>query len=312
VRIAVTGASGFVGGALCRAARIAGHEVLAYGRRERIDPAHAGGAPYQAWDIAGGLLPRPPDVDAVVHCAGSVTDWGSRAAMLAVNRDGTRRVLESFPAARFVHVSTASVYDPRVPTVRADEAQADVTPPFRHRDAYGYSKAAAEHAVRTARPDAVILRPNAVYGPGDTTLLPRLLDSIRAGRLLAVGDGRQWVGVTHVGNLVQACLLAAAAPEGVAGVFNIADAAPLPLDDLLRGFLAARGIAAVPAYLPLYAALPIAAASEALAHVTRRPPRLTRYAVRHLAAERTLDITAACERLGYRPSPTSFEGAAAW
>ena len=310
MRIAVTGASGFVGGALCRAAVAAGHDVVAFGRRPSLDPAHIAGVPYRSWDITSGPLPAPPRVDAVVHCAGSVTDHGRRAEMLAANRDGTRAVLEAFHRApRFVHVSTASVYDPRVPTVRARESAADGV---RHRDPYGYSKAAAEHVVRTLRPNAIILRPHAVYGPGDTTLLPRLLDAVRHGRLIAVGTGRQLLSLTAVANLAAACLLAAEAPDGLAGTFNITDAAPLTLDAALRSFIAARDLPARPVYLPLATALPLAALAEAAARVTRRAPRLTRYAVRHLALERTLDISAACDRLGYRPHATSFEGAAGW
>jgi nucleoside-diphosphate-sugar epimerase len=311
MRIVVTGASGFVGGAVCRAAVAAGHEVLAFGRRADLSPSHVAAAPYVSWDITTGPLADPPAVDAVVHCAGSVTDWGPRDLMLRVNQDGTRNVLSTFPGARFVHVSTASVYDPLVPTVSAPESAADVGPHPRHRDAYGWSKALAEHAVRTARPDAVILRPHAVYGPGDTTLLPRILDGIRGHRLLAVGTGRQLVSLTSVGNLTTACLLAAGA-EGVSGTFNVTDASPLTLDEALRAFLVARGVAAVPRYIPRRVALPLAALAEAAAQVTGRPPRLTRYAVRHLAVERTLDLTAARERLGYEPSATSFAGADAW
>ena len=308
MRIAVTGASGFVGGAVCRAAVAAGHHVYAFGRRHHLDPAHVGGAPYQSWDITAAPLPQPPDVEAVVHCAGSVTDWGTRAAMLAVNRDGTRRVLEAFPKARFVHVSTASVYDPYLPTVRAREDEAAAEPP----DPYGHSKAAAENVVRTIRPDAVILRPHAVYGPGDTTLLPRLLESVRGKHLIAVGTGRQLMSLTSIDNLTQACLLATSATSAPPGVYNITDAAPLTLDAALRAFLKARGIDAEPRYLPLRPALALAAAAEAAALLTRRPPRLTRYAVRHLGVERTLDISAACRHLGYRPAETSFAGAALW
>ncbi|NUP49924.1 MAG: NAD-dependent epimerase/dehydratase family protein [Catenulispora sp.] len=310
MRLAVTGASGFVGGALCRAAVAAGHEVLAFGRRARLDSAHVAGADYLSWDITSGPLATPPQVDAVVHCAGSVTDHGRPAELLAANRDGTRAVLAAFGlAARFVHVSTASVYDPLVPTVRARESEADGV---RHRDAYGYSKAAAEQVVRALRPDAIILRPHAVYGPGDTTLLPRLLDAVRHGRLIAVGTGRQLLALTAIGNLTAACLLAAGAADEISGTFNVTDATPLTLDDALRSFIDARGLQARPVYLPLRAALPLAAVAEAAARVTGREPRLTRYTVRHLALERTLDISAACDRLGYRPLATSFDGAARW
>lgn len=291
MRIAVTGASGFVGGAVRRAAAGAGWTVYGFGRR--------------TWDITAGRLPDPPDVDAVVHCAGSVTDWAPRAHQWAANVDGTRNVLLSFPGARFVHVSTASVYDPHRPTVMATE---DEAPIGRYRDGYGASKAAAERLVTAECANAAILRRHAVYGPGDRTLLPRVLGAVRGRNLIAVGDGTQRISLTSVTNLATACLLAAAADAP--GVFNITDAEPVLLADALREVLAARGIPARVRFVPLNVALPLAYLAE-LTHRTT-PPRLTRYAVRHLAHERTLDITAARTVLGYQPGPTSFQDAANW
>ncbi|MFI6457639.1 NAD-dependent epimerase/dehydratase family protein [Streptosporangium amethystogenes] len=305
LRVAVTGASGFVGGAVCRAAVAEGWTVFAFGRRPEVDGGHVGHAPYTSWDLLG-ERPKPREVDAVIHCAGSVTDWGPARGIWAANVDGTRNAAAAFPGARFVHVSTASVYDPFLPTVMATE---DAAPVRRYAGAYGASKAAAERCLERA----VILRPHAVYGRGDTTLLPRVLGAVRGGRLLAVGDGRQRISLTSVDNLVLACLLAAEGPVDH-GVFNVTDAEPVVLDDALRAILAERGIDAEPYYLPLKLVDPVAAVAEAAFRLLRRPrpPRLTRYAAGHLAVERTLDITAARARLGYRPSATSFAGSSGW
>ncbi|MEV8635492.1 NAD(P)-dependent oxidoreductase [Streptosporangium sp. NPDC051023] len=305
MRVAVTGASGFVGGAVCRAAVGEGWEVLAFGRRPSVVPGHVGGAPYTPWDLLGDRS-RPPGADAVIHCAGSVTDWGPPSAIWAANVDGTRNAAAAFPRTRFVHVSTASVYDPFLPTVMATE---DAAPVRRYANAYGASKAAAERVLGRA----VILRPHAIYGTGDTTLLPRVLGAVRGRRLLAVGDGRQRISLTSVDNLVQACLLAAAGPVEH-GVFNVTDAEPVVLDDALRAIMAERGVDAEPYYLPLGLVEPVAVAAETVFRLLRRPrpPRLTRYAAGHLAVERTLDITAARDRLGYRPGATSFAGASTW
>ncbi|MDI1463460.1 NAD-dependent epimerase/dehydratase family protein [Catellatospora sp. KI3] len=310
MRIAVTGASGFVGGAVCRALTGAGHEVVGFGRRPSPGPGHLGAARYRQWDLTGGPLADPPPVDAVVHCAGTVSDWGPRREFFAVNVGGTANALATWPGVRFVHVSTASVYDPRRPTVMAAE---HLAPVGRYLNAYGESKAAAERVVSTADRPAIVLRPHAIYGPGDPTLLPRVLAAVRGRWLPAVGDGRQLISLTSVGNLAQACVLAACGPVE-RGVFNVTDAAPVPLDDSLRAILAARGITAHPVYLPLRAVWLPATVVEALYRLVRypRPPRLTRYAISHLAVERTLDITAARDQLGYRPTPTSFAGAAHW
>ncbi len=309
MQVAVTGASGFVGGAVCRKLAALGARVHAYGRRASVDPGHIGGAPYRSWDLTSGPLPDAPRVDVVVHCAGTVTDWGPVADFFSVNLHGTKNALASFPGTRFVHVSTASVYDPAKPTVMATEDQAPVA---RYINAYGASKAAAERAVLGSGAESVILRPHAVYGPGDTTLLPRVLSSVRGRVLLAVGTGHQLVSLTGVDNLVQACVLAC--ESDVTGVYNITDEAPLELDTALAMIMRERGIRARRVYLPLRPVLPVAAAVEGafLLAESSRPPRLTRYALGHLAVERTLDLSAARRFLGYRPQPTSFVGASSW
>jgi 2-alkyl-3-oxoalkanoate reductase len=312
--VVITGASGFVGGALCRAAAAAGYEVLALGRRPKVDPASIGGAPYLSWDLADSAAPPTlPDrfarPHAVIHCAGLATDWARPEEFHYGNVLTTKGVLAVFPdAARFVHMSTASVYDPDRPTVMARESEADGV---EHPDAYGRSKATAEACVLQARPEAAILRPHAVYGPGDTTLLPRLLQAVRQTprglRLFAVGDGRQRLSLTSIDNLTSACLLAV--DSQASGVFNITDSEPVVLDDVLREVLAARGIPATPVYLPRALALSLATAAELVARTipsSGRPPRLTTYAARHLAYERTLDLTAARTQLGFRPAPTDL------
>lgn len=299
MRIAVTGATGFVGGAVTAAARTRGWTVHAYGRRP--------GATY--WDIAAGPLRDPPRVDAVVHAAAAVTDWGDPRALHAVNVAGTRHVAASFPGTRLVHVSTASVYDPFTPTVAARE---DAAPVWRYLSAYGATKAAAERLL-AGRPGTVVLRPHAVYGPGDPTLLPRVLAAIRGRTLVIAGDGTARHSLTAVGTLAAAALRACE-PAAPPGVYNIGDAAPVTLEAALTALLAERGLTVRIRHLPLRPAWLLAGAAEALARAARRPgpPRLTRYAVSHLGYERTLDLTAARTRLGLDPPPTSFAGAATW
>ncbi|MFA1544708.1 NAD-dependent epimerase/dehydratase family protein [Actinomadura chokoriensis] len=304
----MTGASGFVGGAVCRALTAWGMTTYAFGRRPTVPQARLGNATYRSWDLTHGPLKDAPHVDAVVHCAGSVTDWGPAPALFAANLTGTRSALTTFPGARFVHVSTASVYDPYGPSIMVSEDEAPVS---RYMNAYGASKAAAERLALDH--GAVILRPHAVYGPGDTTLLPRVLSAVRGPLLPAVGTGRQRISLTSIGNLVQACLLAATGPV-TSGVFNIADASPVTIDDAFRDILRERGIKARPLYVPTRIARPLATLAEGAYLLARRPqpPRITRYAIGHLALERTLDITAARQVLGYDPRPTSFAGAAGW
>lgn len=304
MRIAVTGASGFVGGAVATALADLDHEVVGFGRR--ADGWSHPRARYRTWDVAAGPLRADRDFEAVVHCAALADDWADRDTALRVNRDGTRAVVRSFPQARIVHVSTASVYDPFEPSVDITE---DAAPVRRHLSAYSETKALAE--LELAGADAVILRPHAVYGPGDTTLLPRILAGVRRGRLVLPEGAEVRHSLTHIDNLVLA-VRRSLDRDSPRGTYNIADDVPVLLSAVLREFLERRGVDARLVGIPYGAAFALAGTLEAAARLTLTRPRLTRYAVSQLGMERTLDLTAARDRLAYRPAPTSLAGAERW
>ena len=313
MRIAVTGASGFIGGVIASALAMPefDHEVIGYGRtpggwsyRSHVaDASH-----YRIWDVARGRLRSEASVDAVVHCAALADDWAPLDSAMRVNRDGTRNVVRSFPGARIVHLSTSSVYDAYLPTVNADESMG---PAQRFLSSYSQSKAAAE--AELIGTDAVILRPHAVYGPGDTTLLPRLIAGIRRGRLTLPEGAAVEHTLTHIDNLVAAVILALelTAP---AGIFNVGDDAPVLLSEVLAELLAKKGRSDVTLHrIPYGTAFTLASAVELAHRVSRRGrPRVTRYAVSQLGLERTLDLSAARNQLGYRPRSTSLAGAECW
>jgi nucleoside-diphosphate-sugar epimerase len=150
-----------------------------------------------------------------------------------------------------------------------------------------------------------------VYGPSDTTLLPRLVASVRHGRLVLPAGGAVLHTLTHIDNLVLAARLALE-PHAPAGVFNIGDAEAVLLRDLLKHLLERRGLDIRVTGIPYALAFQLAGASEVAARLTGRTPRLTRYAVSQLGLERTLDLSAARDRLGYRPEPTCLDGAENW
>jgi len=308
MRIAVTGASGFIGAAVATALADADHEVVGFGRRPD-GWSHPAGR-YRVWDITTGPLRGDRDFEAVVHAAALADDWAPIDVALRVNRDGTRNVVRSFPGARVVHLSTSSVYDAFTPTVDASE---EVPAARRFLSSYSASKTVAE--LELAGVDAAILRPHAVYGPGDTTLLPRLLAAVRSGRSggrLVLPEGAEVRhSLTHIDNLVLA-VRRALDPSSPAGTYNVADDSPVLLSVVMREFLERRGVPARLVAVPYRRAFALAGALERAARVTGRRPRLTRYAVSQLGLERTLNLTAARTRLDYRPTPTNLSGAESW
>ncbi|MEH1014314.1 NAD(P)-dependent oxidoreductase [Micromonospora sp. CPCC 206060] len=287
LRVAVTGASGFCGAAVARAAAAAGADVCCLGRRPGPVGRHV---PWDATrddpDLAG--------ADLVVHLAAAVGDPvpgpAIERAYRAVNVAGTARLLDAAGDRPVVWVSSASVYRPQVlprPVTEDDPVDGQLS-------AYGRTKAAGERLALSA--GAVVLRPRAVYGPGDRHLLPRLRDAVRAGVLPLPGPDVR-LSLTAVENLADACL---AARDWPGGAYNIADDAAYARDAVLRAALAAAGRPVRIAHLPMGLVDAAARVATGLARLTGRSPRLTRYAVDQLARPMVLDISRA-RAVGYRP-----------
>lgn len=298
MKIAVTGATGFIGGAVAAAAEAQGWEVVRFARQ------HGPGLNY--WDLTGLPPARLPGVDAVVHAAAHVADWGPSALFHRANVLGTRAVAEAFAGTRLVHISSSSVY----PWWESCVNRAEDEVATRHLSAYGRSKALADVEARR-HGNAVALRPHGVYGPGDRTLLPRLISNIRRGHLLSVGHAQVKHQLTHVDNLVKATL--ATCRSEIRGAVNVGDAEPVELGGVLRQVLDSSGFHGVDIrYLPEPAAMALAGISEAVSRASGRNPRLTRYAVSQLGRERTYSLERLRHELGIEPISTTVSDAGKW
>ncbi|WP_436521546.1 NAD-dependent epimerase/dehydratase family protein [Actinoplanes sp. HUAS TT8] len=270
LRVAVTGASGFCGSVVARAAARAGADVITLGRR----PGPVGEHRY--WD-ATTAAPDLTGADVVLHLAAAVGDPppGRATTFHAVNVDGTARLLAATGRRPLVWVSSASVYTAGAGPIREDHPVGGLT-------AYGKTKAAGERLARDA--GAVILRPRAVYGAGDPHLLPRLRRAVRGGRVLMPGPDIP-LSLTAVENLADACLAASGWPPGA---YNIADAEPYRRDTVVA---AACGVPV--RHVPLPLARVAAAVATEISRLTRRPPALSRYGLEQLTVPVVLDITRA-------------------
>ncbi|MEV0730190.1 NAD-dependent epimerase/dehydratase family protein [Polymorphospora sp. NPDC050346] len=288
LRIAVTGASGFCGAAVARAAAEAGATVVCLGRRPGPVGRHV------HWDAARDH-PDLTGTDAVIHLAAAVGDTGGgpavEAAYRAVNVDGTARLLAAAGDRPVVWVSSASVYDPRLRVAAITEDH----PVTGQRTPYGRTKAEGERLALEA--GAVVLRPRAVYGPGDPHLLPRLVRAVRRGRVMLPGPDVR-LSLTAVENLADACLAGLSWPSGA---YNIADATPYSRDAVVRDGLAALGHPVRVAHLPVPLTMAAATVVETIARLPGTgQPTLTRYAVDQLAHGVVLDTTRALVR-GWTP-----------
>lgn len=199
--LAITGGTGFVGSRLIALAIEAGYQVRALTRREQAEREHI------AWvrgalDDRAALKQLAEGADAVIHVAG-VVNAPDRAGFIRGNVEGTRNMLAAAEAAgarRFVHVSSLAAREPELST-------------------YGWSKAEGDRLVETSPLDWSIVRPPAIYGPGDLEML-ELFKLAKHGLALLPPGGR--LSVIEVGDLGR-LLLALAVAEAPGTLFDADD-----------------------------------------------------------------------------------------
>jgi nucleoside-diphosphate-sugar epimerase len=249
----------------------------------------------------------------VVHCAALAAPWGPRPAFTLANVVATEAIVAACleaGVARLVHLSSPSLYMGAGDReqVREDDL---LPPPINH---YAATKREAELRVLAATTQglrSIILRPRAIFGPGDTTIFPRVLRALESGRLPVIGDGQNRVDLTYLDNAVQAVERALEAPDAACGqIYNISNGETVRLWDVLRWLCRELQLPPPRGRLPRPAAALLGSALELL-HRTLRPhvePALTRYNVEVLACSMTLDITRARTLLGYAPNVSVDEG----
>lgn len=318
--ILVTGASGFLGGAVVS-------ELLKHGQliRAQIRRPHARLESSRIEVFRADL--SDPDLTqkacrgcrAVIHTAARTGIWGQRTDFIRDNLVATRNILRACEAEgirNLVYTSSPSVvFDGR------DHQLLDERAPYaRHfLSAYPWSKALAEREVLSAhRPGqlhCIALRPHLIWGPGDPHLIPRLIDRARSGRLRQVGRGDNQVDMVHIRNAASAHRLALESlehPDSPAGgrAYFITNGEPILLWPWIRNLLKALDLKADFGRLPLplaYAAGAVLEKIYQLPGVHTEPP-MTRFVALQLARHHTYDISAAKRDLGYQPKVSMSEG----
>ena len=313
MKVLVTGATGFLGGALVRRLVQQGIDVVATGRNERALAALPLAAPLRfAWDLA-----HPYDGDAasgitaVVHCAALSSAWGRQQDFREGNVEGTRHALAlaaRLGAEHFVQISTPAVYFRFEDQIDVPEDM-PLPPPVND---YAATKAEADALVEASGLPATILRPRGIYGRGDTALLPRLLKAARSGPLPRFRGGAARTDITHVDDVVDAIGAALqVGPTAQCRTFNISGGEALPIATVVERACAATGTAVRWRDLPVGPTLAAVRLNEWL-HRLRRgaEPKITAYGLGIFAFTQTLDISRARDELGWAPQVPFAEGLA--
>ncbi|MDB4917869.1 MAG: steroid dehydrogenase [Gemmatimonadetes bacterium] len=304
MKILVTGASGFVGGSFMRhfAAR---SDLMLHGvGRRQLNHAR-----YTSVDLA-----RPFDLsfepDVVIHAAARATPWGRASDYRRDNIDATKHVIEfcmRHGRPRLVYVSSSSVYYQPGDQYGLTE-ESPIGPRFVNE--YAATKYAGEQLALAYAGPRVIVRPRAVFGPGDTVLFPRIVAAARAGRLpLFTRTGGPAVGdLIYIDTLVE-YLLAVATRSNIADSYNLTNSEPVVIQDFLLDVFTRLGLPAPNRRVPVRTAMAAAAVTEAFYRAFRldSEPPITRFGVGVFAWSKTFNVSRALTDLG-PPSVSIADG----
>ena len=249
--IAITGAAGFVGGALTRHLRMQGQDVRSLVRT-------GSGGPQGAEVVIGDIGPETDwtkalhGVDCVVHCAARVhvmadADNDPLAAYRHVNTRGTARLAESAAACgarRLVFLSSVKVLGEQTPANKPFQTNSPALP----QDPYGQSKWEAEQALadiagRTGL-EVVVIRPPLVYGPGAGANFLALAKAVQKGiplPLASIRNRRSLVGLDNLLDLLSLCIHH---PAAAGQTFLVSDGADLSTPALIREMANALNVGA--------------------------------------------------------------------
>lgn len=313
--VLVTGATGFTGSVLVRRLAGRGLRVRAIARRSSSLEA-LGDLPIE-W-VRGEVF--DPDVveraaagaRCIFHLAAAyrqaaVSDeyyrlvHGTSTELLA---DAARRTAGFV---RFVHVSTIGVHG------HIERPPADETAPFAPGDAYQRTKAEAErwlaeHATRHGLPFTII-RPCAIYGPGDTRLL-KVFRMAARGIFPMLGNGRTLYHLIHVEDLAAIIERAATHPAAGGEAFIAGNPEPIPMRRMVAVIGAALGRRVRIVRIPAGPVFAVAALCEAVCRPLGIEPPLYRRRVAFYTKDRAFDTRKLRDRLGYRCRHTNEEGLA--
>ncbi len=221
---AITGANGFIGRRLCERFRAAGWQVRAIVRRDFK---------------AGAVTELVRGADVVIHAAGA-TRAPTVEALRESNVELTRRVVEAANAsgaARLVFISSQAAAGPAADR-RSPSVESSMPAPI---EPYGRSKLDAEELVaRNCSPPWVIVRPAAVYGPGDRDFLA-VFRLARRGIAIHPANRRQWVSMVHVDDLADSIATCAGEPRAIRQTMFIANDEPVRWSELFRVAARAAG-----------------------------------------------------------------------
>lgn len=312
--VLLTGATGFLGGALVRRLLCSGNRVKVLVR----SPSKGRTLAEQGAEVVLGsitdiaaLRGAVRDSDVIYHLAGRLFVPGIPATVYRTTHvDGTRLLLacctESSGLKRLIHCSTTGVLGVTGEQPAAEDA------PIRPTNVYEETKAEAELAVREHCREglpAVIARPGLVYGPGDLHLL-QFFKAVLHRRFRPIGRETVWLHPIYIDDLTEALIRCGAREEAIGECFHLAGREPASLATLAEEIALAAGIRVPAGHIPMRAAQAMAALGDRLPPTLRQSAPLTSSRLEFLTHSRVYDVGKAQRLLDFA-APTDLRSGVA-
>ncbi|MGL1888392.1 MAG: NAD-dependent epimerase/dehydratase family protein [Reichenbachiella sp.] len=317
MNILITGGTGFLGKATCYYLKNKGYTVTALGRNEKIGAAlQSDGIAFKKIDLLElqNVIEVIKEVDMVVHCAALSSSWGSYSQFYRNNVIATENVIQACLTAkisRLVHISSPSIYSCFSDQFNIKE---NISLPSRSLNNYIKTKILAEEKVDAAYTQGlsvITLRPQAIFGPEDPAIFPRLIDANEKKGIPVFNRKPTVLDVTYVDNVAEAIRLALVAPVKYSGKkYNITNGSPVELLAFLENLFSSLNIQMRKKKIPYVIAYGLAFVLEKVHQflLPNKEPILTPYSLSVLGHSRTLDITAAQTDLHYKTIVSVEEG----
>lgn len=316
MRCLVTGSTGCLGINLTKRLVQEGHEVIALGRNQVLGAQVSQlGAEFITLDLSQTkeLDVLMAQVECVFHCAALSSPWGRYKDFYQANVIATQNLIEATPKeTRFIHVSTPSIY---FDFTEKHAIKEDSVLPKKPANHYVKTKLLAETLIDKAFAEqqlqVITLRPRAIFGAYDRSIIPRLLQAEKKGVVPIIGQGNNLIDISYVDNVVESLILASQAKSTCFGKkYNITNDEPKTLVEIIHLLFSALDRQVILKSIPLGLAKKLGQCLEYLHNLPfiKEEPRLTAYSAGVLALGQTLNIDAAKQELGYKPIYSIAEG----
>lgn len=313
MKVLVTGGTGFTGKALVRRLLDDGHEVVALDYQEglKTEELRQWGAKVVIGSVTDAKVVEEcmQGVEVVQHLAAAFRELDVPNSYYdEVNVGGTRIVLESafkHKVNKFVYCSTCGVHG------NIEKPPADETAPINAADYYQQTKYKAEPIVLDYVKKglkATILRPAAIYGPGDPERFFMIFKRVQQGLFPMFGSGRTFYHPLYIDSLIDAHILAMDPDKGNGEAYLIADEEYVAIEELVRRTAKALGVEVRIPHYPLWPLIIAGHFFEKICKPFKIPPPIFPRRVDWYRQNRAFDISKARKDLGYQPRIGLDEG----